>query len=738
MAALTALLATVSVPFTAPKVPAQSPSDRNIIIPIDVEIETPDGRSFRPPNPAVFFPVTEFTPQEAIDYFQQTLESARRENDRSGEGNALLYMGIAYSALGEFTQDRSYTYKGLDFYLQSLAIYRELKDEEGEARSLYSLGNNLYILGEFSQALNFFQTALERAEKLKIYDLYGNAIVATGRIYSELGNFNRALEYQQQGLAVARKIQSLPHEWNALSAMGMTLFQLGKLSEATESLFAAIQVFESMRSSLGNTDAQKVAIGEILQSGSHRLLQKVLVAQNKFAEALEIAERGRAPALLELLGSRLNRTVSFPRLQDFQRIAKERNATLVEYAISHEDYREQGFLRSRESELFIWVIKPTGEVAFRSVSVPQGTSVRTLIPNTIELIREGTRGTEIPLKLKPGDLVRLKGKPAEWEYEVIAVDVEKGTVMLKFPNTDRPPKEYPMRDVIIARSLNYFLQELHQLLITPIADLLPSNPNAHVIFIPQRELSAVPFAALQDAAGNYLIQKHTVLTAPGIQVLDFTQELRQRVAKNPSNEVLVVGNPTMPEVSFAPGERPKPLPALPNATIEANAVARLLSARAITGKDATKAAVAQLLPKAKIIHLATHGLLDEVSGLGSAIALAPSANDSGFLTAEEILSLNLNAELVVLSACDTGKGRITGDGIIGLSRSLISAGVPSVILSLWQVPDAPTAELMTAFYQNLKQNPDKARALRSAMLTTMQQHPDPKNWAAFTLIGEAE
>lgn len=100
--------------------------------------------------------------------------------------------------------------------------------------------------------------------------------------------------------------------------------------------------------------------------------------------------------------------------------------------------------------------------------------------------------------------------------------------------------------------------------------------------------------------------------------------------------------------------------------------------------------------------------------------------------------MKLNAELVVLSACDTGRGRTTGDGIIGLSRSILSAGVPSVLVSLWQVPDAPTASLMMEFYQNLLHNPDKAQALRQAMLKTMKNHPNPKNWAAFTLIGEAE
>jgi CHAT domain-containing protein len=92
----------------------------------------------------------------------------------------------------------------------------------------------------------------------------------------------------------------------------------------------------------------------------------------------------------------------------------------------------------------------------------------------------------------------------------------------------------------------------------------------------------------------------------------------------------------------------------------------------------------------------------------------------------------------VLSACNTGKGRITGDGIIGLSRSWISAGTPSLLVSLRYVPDAPTAELMTEFYRQLQLTSDKALALRNAMLATMKQHPDPRDWAGFTLIGEAE
>ena len=206
------------------------------------------------------------------------------------------------------------------------------------------------------------------------------------------------------------------------------------------------------------------------------------------------------------------------------------------------------------------------------------------------------------------------------------------------------------------------------------------------------------------------------------------------------HDLLVVGNPTMPRVSFA-GEPPQQLPALAGAEKEANAIAPLLQTQPLLGGQAKKATVMQRMEQARMIHLATHGILDDRQGLESAIALAPDGTgelNDGLLTAAEIAQMKLHAELVVLSACDTAQGRITGDGVIGLSRAVITAGVPSVLVSLWSVPDAPTAELMTEFYQQLQHTDNKAQALRQAMLATKAKHPSPRDWAGFTLIGEAQ
>ncbi|NER49921.1 MAG: CHAT domain-containing protein [Symploca sp. SIO1A3] len=402
------------------------------------------------------------------------------------------------------------------------------------------------------------------------------------------------------------------------------------------------------------------------------------MAQNKPQKSLLISERGRAKALVDLLLSKQSLTPQHPNLQEIKTIAQEQNATLVEYSVIN------------NSELYIWVIPPHGEIQFRTVNLPQDISLQQLVKVSREQI--GIRG--------------------------------RG-------NNNATPQ---------TNDATNHLQQLHQLLIAPIADLLPENEEERIIFIPHRELFLVPFAALQDQ-NTYLIEKHTILTAPSIQSLSLTRKHRQRV-KNLPGEALVVGNPTMPKF--------KNLSPLPGAETEAKKIAEMLNTEPLLGAEATEKTIVEKLPKAKIIHLATHGLLDDISGVGSpgAIALAPSGKDDGFLTSRDIMekygltnTTPLQAELVVLSACNTGRGDIKGEGVVGLSRSLIAAGVPSLVVSLWKVPDHATQELMVEFYTNLYERKlDKAQALRQAMLTMLEggENPDPLDWAAFTVIGEAE
>jgi CHAT domain-containing protein/Tfp pilus assembly protein PilF len=652
---------------------------------------------------------------KATELYQQSLTIARQIKDRIGEGVALGNLGKIYANQGEYE-------KAIESYKQSLAIKQAIGDKQGEAITLNNLGIAHQAQGDLKQAIEYYRQGLSIARATGNPQQEGEVLINLGLVYEDQRDFAKAIEYQQQTLKIAQAIGNRQLEGKALNNLGHALFNSGNLKEAEQKLRDAVRVLESLRPGLADTHNVSIFDTQVL---TYNLLQQILLAQNKPEAALEIAEQGRARAFVELLAKRLQvaddapsvatavQTLSnqpsnlqpsnfqFPNLQpptieQIKQIAQSQNATLVEYSIVPDDeFKVQGKLRGTASELLIWVVQPTGKVAFRRVN--------------LKLLQQQQKQAQSTAR-------------SSLENFVTASRIFDG------------PR---------ARKGEAARRQLYQLLIEPIAEFLPTTPDARVIFIPQDYLLLVPFPALEDASGQYLVEKHTLLTAPAIQVLDLTHKRRQNLAVKytaplEGKDVLVVGNPTMPTLND--GEQVQQLTPLPGAEQEAVAIATLLNAKAVIGDRATKVDIVQQMPKARLIHLATHGLLNDIRKLGipGAIALAPSKEDDGFLTAGEIFNLQLNAELVVLSGCYTGQGEITGDGVVGLSRSLIVAGVPSAIVSLWAVPDASTSVLMSEFYRHLSSNPDKAQALRSAMLMTMKQYPNPVNWAAFTLIGEAE
>ncbi|NER94018.1 MAG: CHAT domain-containing protein [Symploca sp. SIO1B1] len=662
--------------------------------------------------------------QEVIKLQERQLDIVKEKNNRSGEAEVLVGKGDTYTKIGDYQ-------KAIKNYQQSSQIYEQLKDDAGKAETLGKLGRAYHLLGEISQARNYYHKQLNIAYKIKRPRLLANALGGNGDISLSSGEYQTAFNYYSQQLEIAQVINEVKEitnslinlgkvshkmkkteeaieyyqtalnylqnreypyeEATALSNLGKALLEQGNLLEAEASLRDAIGIWEDFRKLLGSKDNWKISLFE-KQVNTYNVLQEVLVDQNKPFEALEIAERGRTRALIELLLKGLSPAqqesaiADYSKLSEIKQIAAQQKATLVEYSLISENL------------LYIWVIQPTGKMEFRSVDIPQNAPISELVTASRQFISARSRNDNNPTS----------------------------------DATTEP---------------SHRLQQLHQLLIEPIAELLPSDEQERVVFIPHHELFLVPFAALQDTNYKYLIEKHTILTAPSIQSLALTRQHRQRV-QNLEGEALVAGNPTMPELVL--GLKRSRLDSLQGAEREAEQVAAILNTKALIGSQATETAIVQSMQNAKIIHLATHGLLDDLNGVGSpgAIVLASSEQDDGFLTSSEIMeqyglpdTTPLQAELVVLSACDTGRGEIKGEGVIGLSRSLIAAGVPSLVVSLWKVPDDPTQELMVEFYTNLYERKlDKAQALRQAMLTMLDggENPDPVDWAAFTVIGEAE
>jgi CHAT domain-containing protein len=518
---------------------------------------------------------------KTIEYSQQSLAIARELKDRRSQGSALGNLGAAYYSLGNYAQ-------AIEYAQQSLAITREVKNRRSEGNALGNLGAAYHSLGNSTKTIEYAQQWLAVARELKDRRSEGSALGNLGAAYYSLGNYAQAIGYSQQSLAITREIKDRQGEGNSLNNLGHSFLKSGNLLFAEKALLSAVQVWESIRGDLGNNDTDKISIFE-RQAMSYRALLEVLIRQNKTTTALEIAERGRGRAFVELLAQRLSADssnlpseglplASAPTQSQIRQIAKMQNATLVQYSIIYESAQIQGKRSARESALYIWVIQPTGEITFRQM-----------------------------------DLKRLWQKHNASLSNLVVGNQEFFAVR--------------NRSSFGSTKVQLDLPTLHQLLIEPIAPFLPKDPNAHVIFIPQGSLFQVPFPALQDANGTYLIQKHTILTAPSIQVLALTRQQRQKLNSQKPGNALVLGNPAMPNVSLVPGDKLKPLSPLPGAEIEAKEIAPLLKTQAIIGAQGTKAAIVQKMPQASMIHLATHGLLDDVRGLGSAIALAPSGND---------------------------------------------------------------------------------------------------------------
>lgn len=627
-------------------------------------------------------------PRKALEHFETSWQLFRDLNLSYYAGILLNNIGSAYLSLKEYESAKI-------AFEKSLEIAREEQDNLGVAQTSVNLGGVYERLSDYPNALKLYESGLAIATEIGESSLVGQALNNIGSIYRLQNQPDRAIAFYQKALNIRQTIGDRAGEAATLNNLGALQFEIKQLEKAQKNLYSAIEILESLRPGL--SDYNKISLFDKM-ANTYGILQQVLVAQNQIETALEISERGRSRALTELLSRSKNQTeidkitVDLPTIEDIKTVAVRQKSTLVEYSIAIDNF-------GQNSQLLIWVVDPEGAIAFRSVNLNEwGKGQEDLIPFLTAEIIESSPIAEL-----------VRGFRAPIESGTSAVESRKVS--------DRK------------------LAQLQQLLIEPIADLLSKDPESKVIFIPHKELLLVPFAALIDGENQYLIEKHAIATSPAIQLLQLAPTRQNRIS--PKTEILAIGNPAMPDVAIVPGEQPEPLRDLPASEQEAIAIAQMFDTRAFIGKNATETAIVPKLPEARMIHFATHGLLQDFtgSGLPGAIALSPSETDDGLLTADEILRLNLNAELVVLSACNTGVGTVTGDGIVGLSRSLMAAGVPSLIVSLWAVEDLSTSELMQEFYRQLRQNYDTAKALKNAMLKTRENHPHPKSWAGFILVG---
>ena len=668
--------------------------------------------------------------------------------DRRNQINTIISIGITYFL------DEKYE-KALEKYHDALRLF-DTSDDNLD-KNIIDLNVNMASayssLGRTEEAIFYYEKALSFYQKLSDQETRESSLHnSLGVAYRRKGDYQEAIKYFDQALNILKEVDNQYLELHYLVNRGHTFFLANNLSKAERDLSASMEIVDGI--TLDNFDLDddlKISLFDNYYL-VFKYLQKVLIQQKNIYSALEVSERGRSRALLDLFKQRfadfsLSDTQKI-NIEALKNIARSHQSSIVTYSLIPTEIKSRQW---QVTELYIWVIHPNGNVEFRSVNLTENDLDFTELLNqvrrhvTFKPQNIGNRGnSEVAYTIndfKEGDYVHtVKDEPNTPPWQVEAIDQENKKLRLS-NRLNSTSISFGLPD--ITEKVDSSLQELHQVLIEPIADLLPTDPDEKVIFIPQDELFLIPFPALQDQYGTYLIDKHTILTAPSIQVLSQTAAQRERIKTTNPSEALVVG---VGDSSIMPDGYSD----LPNVRTEAENIAKLLKTKPLLDEAASEATILEKMPQASILHFATHGEFSSERGLDSSIVLRrenrqkTSVFDTpGKLTAEEIFDYfednPLNAKIAVLSACDTGQGEITGDGVIGLSRSLISAGVPSVLVSLWSVDDESTAKIMEEFYRQwLEKDVDKATALRNAMLELRKEYPDPYYWAAFNLIGEAE
>jgi len=660
------------------------------------------------------------------DYLFNTgqLEDSLSKLERAAAGyeaiRDFLALGTVFNSLGRLYRAHGRLDEALAYQMRALALHEREEAGFELMQSLNAVGAVQSMLGHTVAARSYYERALAMAEKSSSPRIQDFLRANIAGLWIDEGQFERGARVLEEVLA--RGLDAFPSaRYTRLSYANL------KLGRTEQALAAALQALKTCgtgtiecvtararlsaaRAATGDYDAAvaevdmalatiediraKLVPADFLRQEFHRY-QESIYSQ---AIALKLSRQQTDGALetAELARSRalLDLLASRNLRLPGPNAANAAPATASDIAgIAHRLHSVFVLYWLTDDELCIWVVPPEGPAHARRVSV--------LRARLTELVRS----TALELDAAPS-------RPAAW-------------------------------------------RELYDLLIAPIAEALPRTPGALLTIVPDGPLHHLSFAALQDARGRYLLERYAIHYVPAAALLQFTGPMRR--ADSREGNVLLVADPVLPKLS----RLDRALPRLPGARDETNAIARLLPRQRVmrlSDAAATEPAVRAAAADRHVVHFATHAVVRDDDPLGSFLALGPGSRDSpadGILTAAKIYTWSLHADLVVLSACRSAGGRVTGDGIAAFARAFIYAGTPTLVASLWDVADEPTNRLLPAFYRSWLAGESKARALRAAQLAlladlragrvllqtaagrvVLPEHP--AFWAGFALIGEPD
>jgi CHAT domain-containing protein/Tfp pilus assembly protein PilF len=695
----------------------------------------------------------------AFSYFEQALRLRREVGDAKGEAATLTTLGQVNNLLGRPRE-------ALAFAQQALALYRTGDDRFGEGVTSTELGRASLALGDAASAMAAFNRAVELLAATGSLSAEADALYSRGDAYASLGDPAKGMESLRQALELARSTGYRAGEVRAELSIARAQRRLGAAGEARAHAEAALALVETLRTRIGGPDLR--ASYSALTHDAYELEVELLMEAHQAApaagfdrEALETTERARARTLLELLveaGVDIQQGAD-PQLLDRRSSLLRRLSAKAERAL-----RQRPASPDEKAAL-----EEDRDAILRDLDVLEA-EIRERSPGYAALVQPQPLNTpQIQALLDPDTLLLSYslGEARSILWAVTAQSVASfelpGRVILEGA-ARRFHERLSVHDPANRQSQATAGETLGRLLLGPVADRLS---HQRLVVVPDGALEYVPFGALPEPGRALpILEHHEVVYLPSVSALAIQRQLLERRPPAPKR-LLVLADPVFdandPRLARLASTRKAP-PArgisrsgddpvferLPGSRQEAEAIAALApatpgSTRVALDFEASRAeALSDRLSAYRIVHFATHGVIDAehpaLSGLALSMVDRTGKPQAGFLHLRDLYNLRLNADLVVLSGCRTALGQeVRGEGLIGITRGFLYAGAPRVVASLWRVEDQATAALMTRFYHALWiERLRPAAALRAAQLSLRRERRwrDPYSWAGFVLQGD--
>ena len=688
---------------------------------------------------------------QALEYYQKSLALREALGEKLESSSTLNNIGDIYKSEGNYA-------RALEHFQKSLAMNDAIGNKEAIAHSLHNIGNAYSSQGNYAPALEYLQKSLELSEALGQKDSETDTLIDMGNASRLQGNYTQALDFASRATVLAKEFDYPSVLWRAQTLAGQSNRALNQLTPARQAFEEAIAIIETLRAQVagGEQDQQRFFEDRL---DPYEAMVELLVAQNQSSAALAYAERAKARVLLDVLHSgRIN--INKAMTADEQKQERGFNDRLVSLntQISRETQRSQpdtARLNDLKAQLqkvrLDYEAFQTGLYAAHPELKAQRGEIEALTPEQARALLPDSRSAllEYVVTNERAYLFALTVNAA-------GATTELKVYPLAIKQKELEDRVVRYRETLASGSPGFRepANELYDLLLKPAVAQLQGRTT--LVIVPDGPLWELPFQTLQPGPNRYLVEDAAIAYAPSLTALREMNKLRERKKDAASSPTLLAfGNPAVGKQSISRAKSvlmDEKLEPLPEAEQQVNAIKQIYGAaksKVYIGAEAREERAKAEAGSYRILHLATHGILNNSSPMYSYLLLAQSEGDSnedGMLEAWEIMKLNLNADLVVLSACDTARGRVgAGEGMIGLSWAFFVAGSPTSVLSQWKVDSASTTELMVEFHRQLKAqmaNPaasfSAARALREAELKLLrsERYRHPFYWAGFVVTGK--